>query len=162
MGELPAWLPAQLNLDGTWQSILERLYKIFCDDFRYHQTKHRDLPVFYDNRIIPDGQNKEEGFWHLTERKDRESGIRTYDPERSRRLPWARPIIESEARPEILVFDYDPQVKNKRIRRFIWLKDYDYLVILKKTKKDYILLTAYYIDSDGRRRYYQGLYEKRL
>ncbi len=28
--------------------------------------------------MLPDGRDKEEGFWHVVSRKDRDSGVRRY------------------------------------------------------------------------------------
>lgn len=41
--------------------------------------------------MLPDGHDKEEGFWHAVSRKDRDSGERLPAYRRAEHLPWARP-----------------------------------------------------------------------
>jgi len=83
------------------------------------------------------------------------------DNRRAERLPWARPMMESTARNEIRVFDYDHGTKDVGVRRYVWLADYDYVLIFQKKKKAMFWVTAYYIDSDRGRRDLIRRYEQR-
>ena len=148
----PSFLPAVLDSSGSWEGFLTRLYAVFTSDFKQHTTVHEGLPVRYDNRVLPDGAGKEEGFWHAISKDDRVSGQRLPDYRRAERLPWARPALEAAARDEIRVFDYDHGPKDKGIRRYVWLHGHDYVLILMKRKKAFQWITAYYVDSDGSRR----------
>ena len=60
------------------------------------------------------------------------------------------------------VFDYDHGTKDIGVRRYIWLAEYDYVLILQKKKKALFWVTAYYVDSDGGRKDLSRRYEKRL
>jgi len=120
------------------------------------------MRIFYDNRVLPDGCNKEEGFWHVVSRIDRVSGERLIDYLRAERLPWARPTMERSERAEIKVFDYDHGIKDIGVRRYIWLDEHDYVLILQKKKKTLFWITAYHVDSEGGRRDLARRYEKRL
>jgi len=60
--------------------------------------------------------------------------------------------MESPERNEIKVFDYDHGVKDIGVRRYIWLAEYDYVLILQKKKKALFWVTVYYVNSEGRRR----------
>ncbi len=162
MAEIPDFLPPILDLQGTWEEILERLYTVFSRDFKKGAVFHRRMRIFYDNRVLPDGCNKEEGFWHVVSRKDRVSGERLIDYLRAERLPWARPTMESSERAEIKVFDYDHGIKDIGVRRYIWLDEHDYVLILQKKKKALFWITAYHVDSEGGRRDLARRYEKRL
>jgi hypothetical protein len=162
MTQLPDFLPSILDLRGTWEEILERLYTAFCQDFKKGAVHHCGMRVLHNNKILPDGHGKEEGFWHIVSRKDRESGERLIDYRRAERLPWARPVIEYPVRSEIKVFDYDHGTKDVGERRYIWLADYDYVLIFQKKKKTLFWVTAYYVDSDRGRRDLARRYEKRL
>jgi len=62
---------------------------------------------------------------------------------------------------EIKVFDYDHGTKDIGVRRYIWLAEYDYVLILQKKKKALFWITAYYVDSEGGRRDLSRRYEKR-
>jgi len=104
MDEMPGFLPPILDLQGTWEEILERLYTVFCRDFKKGTVYHRGMRILYDSRILPDGSDKEEGFWHVVSKVEPGSGERLIDYRRAERLPWARPTMESDERPEIRIF----------------------------------------------------------
>ena len=78
MAEIPDFLPPIVDLQGTWEETLERLYTVFCRDFKKGAVYHRGTRILYDNRILSDGCNKEEGFWHVVSREDRDSGERLF------------------------------------------------------------------------------------
>ena len=162
MAEIPDFLPPILDLQGTWAAILDRLYTVFCRDFKKGAVHHRGMRILYDNRILPDGGNKEEGFWHVVSRQDRDMGERLFDYRRSERLPWARPTMESPEISAIKVFDYNHGPKDTGVRRYIWLAELDYVLILQKKKKVLFWITAYYVDSEGRRKDLARRYEERL
>lgn len=161
MTVLPDFLPPILALGGTWEEILERLYAVFCSDFKKGAVYHQGMRIIYDGRVLPDGHDKEEGFWHVVSKEDRISRERLLDYRRAERLPWARPTMENPERNEIKVFDYDHGVKDIGVRRYIWLAQYDYVLVLQQKKKALFWVTAYYVDSEGRRRDLKKRYEKR-
>ncbi len=152
MTDHPSFLPPMLELEGTWEDVLALLYSVFEKDFKKSKTFHQGKRVLYDGRILPDGKGKEEGFWHVITKIDYKSKERVPDYDRARRLPWAKPLMESKARAEIMVFDHDEGTKDKGVRRYIWLKEYDYLMILRPSKYGYYWLTAFYVDFDGMRK----------
>jgi hypothetical protein len=77
-------------------------------------------------------------------------------------ITWARPIMESTKRAEIKVFDYDHGLRRKAVRRYIWLEEYDYVVILQRKRNVYFWVTAYYVDSKGGGVDLNRRYKKRL
>lgn len=162
MNRIPDFLPAILKLDGTWEQVLELIYDVFVKDFKERQTKHCGLKVVYDNRILPNGRGKEEGFWHVISKLDYHTKERLIDFRKSERLPWARPMMESEERVELKVFDYDHGPKDKGIRRYIWLEDFDYVLVLQPRRKIYVWITAYYVDYEGRRKKLAKRYVNRV
>ena len=162
MNSAPDFLPPILELSGSWDEILRKLYFVFVRDFKSNLVKHRSLIVLYDQRIFPDGEWKEEGFWHVVSRKDPKTGDRLIDYRRAERLPWARPLMESSERPEIKVFDYIEGPKDKGIRRYIWLEGYDYALILQRKKKAFYWVTAFYIDIEWKREDMKKRFNNRL
>ncbi len=149
MSDQPDFLPLQINLDGTWEIILAKLYGVFINDFIINKAKHCNIEITYNTEIKPDGDNKEEGFWHVISKDFRKTREREPDYKRARRLPWAKPLMESGVRPEIEVFDYDHGPKDKGIRRYIWLCKYRYALVLKKRKGKFYWITAYYVSRRG-------------
>ena len=41
-------------------------------------------------------------------------------------------MMESKERVELKIFDYDHGPRDKGIRRYIWLEDFDYVLILQR------------------------------
>ena len=70
--------------------------------------------------------------------------------------------MANHERSEIKVFDYDHYTKDIGVRRYIWLAEYDYVLILQKTKKALFWVAAYYVDSEWGRKDLLRRYEKRL
>lgn len=157
----PDFLPPILQLSGTWIEILTVLYSVFERDFKKSRVCYQEIPVYYNQTVLPDGHGKEEGFWHVISRKDAFSGERLIDYRRAERLPWARPMMESPHRPEIVVFNYSEGPADKGIRTYIWLEDYDYVVILQRKKNAFFWVTAYYVDSEWQRKSLKKRYQER-
>lgn len=141
-----------MTMRGAWDEYVGQLYELFSRDFKLHTCIHQGLPIRFDSRILPDGEGKGEGFWHVISRADPKSEGRLVDPRRAERLPWARPLMESEPRSEIILFDHAPGPKDKGVRRYIWLHAHDYLIILQRKPRAFIWVTAYVVDSEQMRR----------
>ena len=156
MSDTPSFLPPILNLDGDWDSILSRLYAVFVKDFKETQTYHRGIKIIYNGTIKADGLGKEEGFWHVVSTLD-DSGERLIDYPRAKRLPWAKPLMESSERPETKVWQYREGTADKGSRTYIWLEYYNYALILQRKKNVFYWVTAFYVESwkqkDLRRKY---------
>lgn len=150
MTDGPEFLPSRAETNGDWTVVCDSLYAVYQADFCRSPVEHFGTRVFRDRRILPDGQGKEESFWHLITCDDKTVGERLFDPGRASRLPWARPLIVAEAREEVVVFDYEEG--NRRLRRYVWLKDDDYVVVLEHKGDRLFLVTAYFIDYEGKRR----------
>ncbi|MEW6419542.1 MAG: hypothetical protein AB1480_15750 [Nitrospirota bacterium] len=157
MSDTPQFLPPMLNLDGEWDTVLSRLYAIFVKDFKESQTCHRGIKVIYNGTIKADGLGKEEGFWHVVSKFDDDTGERLIDYPRAKRLPWAKPLMESPERPEIKVWQYREGTADKGLRTYIWLEDYEYALILQRKRKVFYWVTAFYVEAwkqrDLRRKY---------
>lgn len=151
MNNHPDFLPRKIEMDKDWEMVVDKLYQVFSNDFKKNQVRHCAFEIFYKDRILPNGDGKEDFFWHIISKDYGRVGIREPDFKRAKRLPWARPLIESSPRKEIKVFDYDHGSKDKGLRRYIWLENYRYAIVLQKKKGRYLWLTAYYVSKDGHR-----------
>lgn len=91
-------------------------------------------------------KGKEDIFNHLTcydNLNQRIPGI--FDLQRAIRIAWIRPIIENYQNADILF--WEEPYKNKGFSLYFWLKDSDYLVILRRPKNNLLFLTtAFYVD----------------
>lgn len=151
-----------LDLRGTWPVTLRTLFVAFEKDFIKHRSSHMGKQITYNDIVASDGQGLPEGFWHVVTKKDRATQQRIPDFNRAERLPWARPIMESDDREEILIFEYVEGAKDKGSRRYIWLYEHDYLVILQEKAHSYFWVTAYYIEYPNQRRKYEKRYRDYL
>jgi len=158
---IPSWLPNVLSLDGTWEHILNRLYAVFESDFVQGKPLFKEKPVWWDTRKL-DGFY-EEGFWHLISVKDSLTADRIPDYERARRLTWCAPCITNHRDVSIRCWDFEEAHGN--IRTYIWLVDWDYLVILEKRNTRIgeiaFLITAYWISGSSIRKKLETKYKNR-
>jgi hypothetical protein len=155
------FLPPMINLDGSYEEFIERLYEVFRNDFIENRAKHLGRDVAYNGVINEFSQGKVEGFWHVITREDSVRSERLIDNRRAERLPWSKPLMENPHHKDIKFFSYDEGSTRKGIRHYIWFENGSYLVILKKRKYDYYWITAFYID-ESKRSYFRKKYEKRI
>lgn len=168
MNDRPDWLPDTISVDGNYSEVLNRLYNIFHTDFIENKPKLRSMQVWY-NRTIKHGETYEDGFWHLIERDHEKGGIRTFDHRRAERLPWCSPLLNCSSDPSVKYWIC--REKGKLIC-YVWLEDFDYVVILQKRilkAKDSLperiiafLKSAYYIDGESKKRALRNKYKKRI
>jgi hypothetical protein len=156
------WLPPIAPVSGEWSKVVRALYKTFDRDFRKKGCRFEDRPVWWDRTKI--GSPYEEGFWHLITKFDRVAGDRLLDPRRAERLPWCKPTVEHTGDPAVLVWDYEEG--NGRRRTYVWLEDYDYVVLLDKKrvrKRDVaFLVTAYHVGGSSTRAKLKRKHEERM
>lgn len=158
MDNLPSWLPEMLKVNPWTDETFEMLYGIFEKDFKRGSLNYKGSSVWF----FPDmDDGREEIFWHLTHRKDKSTGTRFPDLRRSERLPWAKPMIENPDKVEVWAWDFKEH--DGRIITYVWLKDHDYLVLMKKFKNGTRrIMTSYFIDFPNKKRKLEKKYRKRL
>lgn len=154
----PDWLPPMLSVSPWTKDTFDRLYSIFERDFKETQPIYRGKVVWFFPEL-EDG--KEVIFWHLTHREEKSAGERLPDMRRCERLPWVRAIIESADRLEILDWDY--QEGDGSVNTYLWLRDFDFLVFLKKYRDGRRrLITSYFIDYPHKRRKLEKKYTNKI
>lgn len=147
MPDKPDWLPDIICIDiykGNWEKYLKEIYRIF----------RRDLienPPNYESRKVcilanPKIDGKECGFWHIiSEGKVEEN--RTPDLRRCERINWPKPIIINCKDPSILIWEINSKRKGHKDKRVcVWLEKFNYIIVLGKRNKYFLLLTAYPTD----------------
>lgn len=173
---MPDWLPEMASVNPWTAVTYELLYGIFCRDIRDGVLKYAgyDVWIFRD---IEDG--KETLFWHLTSRQKKAQKVprrkrkilppdleitdqeRLPDLRRCERLPWVKPIIEHPVDPEVLAWDYEEG--DQTIKTYVWIKDYDFVVIMKKFPNGKRrLITSFYVDSHYKREDFLRKYADRI
>lgn len=159
----PSWLPEIVSVDGEWGHVLASLYAIFSRDFKQTKRSFQGKPVWWDLKILP-GEQYEEGFWHLITKQDQNASDRLFDPRRAERLPWCGPAISNSHDSVLKIWNY--KEANGRLRTYVWLHRWDYVVILEKRQQRIgevaFLITAFYVDGESKRRNLEKKYEKRF
>lgn len=157
-----SWLPALIVLDGDWEQTLVRLYQVFERDFVRTKRRFESREIWWDRRKL-DGKY-DEGFWHIISTRDRSTGDRTPDFRRAERIPWCGPTISNSGDDSVKVWDY--LEGSGRIRTYLWLEDWDYVIVLEKQRrrigKIVFLVTAYYVSGDSTRRNLRRKFRNRV
>jgi hypothetical protein len=155
---VPAWLPAMADVDPWKANTYDLLYEIFLKDFVASKPRYQGFEVW----CFPELEDRKiKIFWHLTSREDKATHERFPDLRRAERLPWARPLIEHPEDSEVLAWDYEEG--NKDIHSYVWLKNHDYVVVLKKYKDGRRrIITAYWIDYEHKRKDLLRKYQQKV
>lgn len=95
MSYQPDFLPPMINLDGSYEEIIDRLYQVFRRDFMENRARHLERNVTFNGVIDEFSQGKVEGFWHVITREDATKSNRLIDYQRAERLSWAKPLMEN-------------------------------------------------------------------
>ncbi len=158
MTDRPDWLPSLVRVSGEWPKVLASLYVIFERDFKQTERSFGGFPVRWDDRVL-EGKY-EEGFWHLITKHDHETNERLPDLRRAERLPWCGPTITHATDNAVKSWSY--KEGKGHIRTYLWLEDFDYVIILEKRKRMTLLITAYYVEGDSNRRSLRQKYKNRV
>jgi hypothetical protein len=154
----PEWLPPVVNVDPWTHDTFDTLFATFVRDFKETHPVYEGKAVWYFPEV-EDG--KEVIFWHLTHREDEATGERLPDMRRCERLPWVRATIENSSKPEVLAWDY--KEGGGSINTYLWLRDFDFLVLMKKYRDgSRRLITSYFVDFPHKRRKLEKKYNKRI
>lgn len=159
----PAWLPPIISLDGAWEDILKRLYKVFEQDFKRTKRILWNMEVWWD-RTIRKELGYEEGFFHLIERENYSSGERLFDPRRAERLPWCGPTISNVTDTAVKAWYWLD--RKRKVRIYVWLKNFNYVIILEKRQFRIgtvaFLVSAFHVDGPSKQRDLQRKYDERI
>lgn len=136
-------LPDQIDMNGEWELVLNRLYACFRSIF-YAEPRLlvNGRLLALDGRCLDD--DKEEGFWHII--SEGKKGNRMPDYDRARRMPWI-PAMLNVAAPVISRWRY--QEGSGEIRQYYWLEAHRYVLILEEGRNVTFLVTAYYVRGWG-------------
>lgn len=149
--------------------LFDALYRYFHEDFVAQKT-YLNSEIYIDPKSHQKDEEKELVFWHLTTKEtkiNKKIGKRwvteierVFDGRRAERLSWIKKIIENHSETDIKMFYHKETNEKQNIRLYLWLEDYDFVVILQKIgKNSSYLVTSFYIDRDGKRNEYKRRYE---
>lgn len=156
--EEPEWLPELLDLSGYDTGTTQWLYEQFICDFIPARCCLDGRPVWIDRRVLDD--LFEEGFWHVVTRDNKDVAQRQPDFRRAERLLWCAAVIRNAGDGAVRRWTY--REGNGKHRVYLWLYEWDYLVILEpqmtRDKPIYKLVTAYHLDNDHEKRKLESKY----
>lgn len=110
-------------------------------------------------------------FSHLTTKevlddKGKRTGARIFELPRSQRLHWVRHHIDQRKTQNVDVFSYEDKVEGRGyvVRTYIYDVDEEYVIILEpqKSKLDYFLITAYYLNEPGGKKQIESKRNKKM
>lgn len=162
----PSWLPGLLQTNGDPLIVRPALYAVFQREIQQGQLVFQGLPIVWNTGIKNDGYGYgyPEGFWHLIERKNQQTGEREWDPRRAERLSWFAAVLNNASAPEVTWFKY--QEGDGKINTYLWLQEEDYVIVLLEQKRSWgqvmMIKSAYHIDGQSSRRNISGKYHRRI
>jgi len=150
------WLPDLLLYDRLFPnkgSYYDYVYKAFKKDFI------DSTPIFNGKEVrikeYPLWDGKQEAFYHITTKDYNHEEYRDFDILRCERIKWIKKFIENHDCNRANCKDCSgiktwEAIYKKRIRTKILFEEERYIVILEDRQKYYLLITAFYVDSDIR------------
>lgn len=139
----PDLVPFQ-GVGGDWKAYEAALYRIFRKEIVGGDLRFRGLPVRC--RRLPETGGRWAAFWHLVQ-EGRVEEDRTPDLRRCERIRWVRWVVENvETHPEI---DEWQNTRRTETNTLLWYRE-DYLVVLARRRRYWLLKTAYCTERRGR------------
>ena len=157
MSDATAWLPEKLHWDGdlaSWQPFLERTYQRFLRDFVRSKPQVENKRWAMKRFPLRDG--KEATFYHLTTSGPVEED-RLPEPERCRRMPWNRALIDDMGSENVCVWEVK-RGRNKRIN--MAPTDFSHLVVLEDRGDHIMIWTAYGVEHRNQRKKYENEWKR--
>jgi len=164
MTSKPDWLPELIRLEGfdgndnKYEAYFNALYDVFKNDFIDNIPSYRGKNVGLLSKGTSQGKNN--NFWHIVTKKEYNiPNLHERPPyiRRCERIKWPRAIIENIPNQQILIWN---ELDANNIKEHLWLRNFDYVVVLIDKKSYYLFLTAYYVDSGHYRRNLQKRYDR--
>lgn len=131
---------------GDFHNYFNAVYAIFANDFIKTQPLYVGLKVAV--RKYPEVDGLHRTFYHITHEGEDEEN-RSPDIRRMERIRFPRFVIENEPHQEILVWK---NTRGKDERIVLFNEAENYILILTKRKGFYMFITAYFIDTEHRKR----------
>lgn len=147
----------KLNNNETWNEYLDKLYAIYLNDFF-----HNDIS--FEGKIVKtftqlEYNMKQQSFNHITTKG---SNNRLYNEKRCQRIKWIKPLIEGSCKSCKYYRRFPDFMGNNKKRVILWCEHCNFIVILEERKSNYVLISAYCIVYDKKRRELEKKYDRHL
>ena len=142
-----------IDIDGPNADQMHQLYGIVVNDMI-------KSPIFIDKKIVgynkqksthPLFKGKPKGFEHICTRESKHSGKRNFDPERTNKIHWIKPIINHRINNRIKYFER-LHYKGEN-QRYFWHEDKNYVVVIREITENLQLVTAFKVDDIEQNRF---------
>ncbi|MBN1988172.1 MAG: hypothetical protein JW783_02095 [Bacteroidales bacterium] len=134
------------DFNGNFQNYLLAAYVIFEYDFIKTQPLYDKIKV--NVRKYPEVEGLHRTFYHITHEGEDEQN-RTPDIRRMEQIRFPRFVIDNNKHCEILTWR---NTRGNDERVLLFNKTENYLVVLTKRKEYYLFITAYYVETEHRKR----------
>ena len=144
-----------LHVDGPDENQMFDLYNIFIRDMVTTPIFIEKKQVDFDKRNSnhPLFKGKPVGFEHICTRESKHSGKRNFDPERTNKIHWIKPVIYNCQDNRIKYFERLHY--NGQNQRYFWFQSKKYVVIVREITINLQLVTAFKIDKTEENRFKQ-------
>ena len=136
-----------LDLDGPDRDQMYELYGIFKKDMIDEPIYINNIQVAYDKKKSnhPLFRGKPVGFEHICTRESKHSKRRNFDPERTNKIHWIKPVIHFKNDARVRYFERVHA--NGKNQQYYWLHEKSYVVIIREITTNLQLVTAFKVDS---------------
>ena len=139
--------------EDEYLKVEDTLYQIFLNEICDENLKFNGKKIRL--KYFPPHKDLDSAFYHLTsvnfEYRDNEDS-REFDSDRSKRLHWIKPTIETNHIDECnkeCIYIYPKIHRGKKTRTILFNKLDKYVIILEERDDYYLLVTAYYLNYDN-------------
>jgi hypothetical protein len=139
-----------IDIEGPDENQMYQLYGVFKKDMIDEPIYINGVQVAYDKKRSrhPIFKGKPTGFEHICTRESKHSQKRYFDPERSNKIHWIKPVVHYKENPRIKYFERLHYTgKNQQ---YYWLSEKDYVVIIRVITDKLQLVTAFKVDKINR------------
>jgi len=134
------------DYQGDFKVFFDVIYAIFENDFIKRQPKYEGLKVVV--RKYPEVDGLHRTFYHITHQGEDENN-RQPDIRRMERIRYPKFVIEQHKHRDILIWK-NRRGKDERI--LLFNENENYIVVLTERKEFYLFITAYFVETEHRKR----------
>ena len=144
------------ELDSSFnKNQVDQLYEVFKEHFVFDPftVGGKKIKIIHQKSRIEQYADYSETFTHIITRKAYTFGNRIYLSDRANRIHWIKPILQSPPCKDI--FYYRWKDDDGVCKHHYWLFDLDYMVVTVDVKPDLRIVTAFCVDKDEKKKFYE-------
>lgn len=141
--------------DSNMEKYIEDLYQLFLQELVRNELPWKDKGMKVSMRRQPEINGRHAIFWHIITGGSSTEENRKLEKERCVRLRWIRSLItrfNDDYPDEKQVRWWRKARGSSELRYVITRPEYDYVVIVDERSEYALLVTAYYVEHNHRRR----------